>query len=73
MLVKFYTVKNKEDLYLDDKYIFELHMDYIPRAGELVFTEENMYRVIDISHILTHGEDSNYICDEVEITVIEEK
>lgn len=70
MLVKFYIVNNKEDLYLGDRYIFELHMDFIPRIGELVYTEEKMYRVLDVAHILTHSDNSNYSCADVDVTVI---
>jgi len=73
MIIKFYEVETPDNSWGDEKYIFQTEMTYSPQKGDLVYTEEQSYRVVDICHVMDYDEEEDhYIRSQSHVLVIKQ-
>lgn len=70
MLVKFYKIDDIKELYENERYVFETEMSVIPRNDELIFTEEQTYKVVEVIYDMESDEKGNYTTYQVDVTMI---
>ena len=72
MIIKFYEVETPDNSWGDEKYIFQTEMTYSPQKGDLVYTEDQNYRVVDICHVIDYDKKDHCVCCRSDIIMIKQ-
>jgi len=72
MIIKFYEIETPNNSWGDEKYIFQTETTYSPQKCDLVYTEDQSYRVADICHVMDYDKEDHYVCYQTDILVVKQ-